>query len=61
MVSAWTTLYQAILVNDEEFSELVNNASKEGVLKVSDIWNVQDMKTKSPKPTYQNLLNVQFD
>ena len=61
MVSAWTTLYQAILVNDEEFSELVNNASKEGVLKVSDIWNVQDKKTKSPKPTYQNLLNVQFD
>ena len=61
MVSAWTTLYQAILVNDEEFSELVNNASKEGVLKVSDIWNVQDKKAKSPKPTYQNLLNVQFD
>ncbi|MDB3912596.1 hypothetical protein N9381_12630, partial [Paracoccaceae bacterium] len=49
------------IVNDEEFSELVNNASKEGVLKVSDIWNVQDKKTKSPKPTYQNLLNVQFD
>ena len=34
---------------------------KEGVLKVSDIRNVQDKKTKSPKPTYQNLLNVQFD
>ena len=61
MVSAWTTLYQAILVNDEEFSELVNNASKEGVLKVSDIRNVQDKKTKSSKSNYQSLLNVQFD
>ena len=44
-VSAWTTLYQATLLNDEEFSELVNNASEEGVLKVSDIRNVQDKKT----------------
>ena len=60
-VSAWTTLYQATLLNDEEFSELVNIVSEEGVLKVSDIRNVQDKKTKSPKSTYQNLLNVQFD
>jgi hypothetical protein len=60
-VSAWTTLYQATLLNDDDFSELVNNASKEGVLKVSDIRNVQDKKTKSSKSTYQNLLNVQFD
>ncbi len=35
--------------------------SEEGVLKVSDIRNVQDKKTKSLKSTYQNLLNVQFD
>ena len=35
--------------------------SAEGVLKVSDIRNVQDKKTKSSKSTYQNLLNVQFD
>ena len=44
-VSAWTTLYQATLLNDEEFSELVNIVSEEGVLKVSDIRNVQDKKT----------------
>jgi hypothetical protein len=60
-VSAWTTLYQATLLNDDDFSELVINASKKGVLKVSNIRNVQDKKTKSPKSTYQNLLNVQFD
>lgn len=60
-VSAWTTLYQATLLKDDEFSELVNNASEEGVLKVSDIRNVQDKKTKSSKPSYQDLLNVQFD
>ena len=35
-VSAWTTLYQATLLNDEEFSELVNIVSEEGVLKVSN-------------------------
>ncbi|MDA7777180.1 hypothetical protein N8912_02870 [Rhodobacteraceae bacterium] len=57
-VSAWTTLYQATLLNDEEFSELVNIVSEEGVLKVSDIRNVQKKKSKS---TYQSLLNVQFD
>ena len=61
MLSAWTTLYQATLLNDEKFSELVNNASEESVLKVSDIRNLQDKKTKSSKSTYQNLLNVQFD
>ena len=61
MVSAWTTLYQATLLNDEEFSELVNIVSEEGVLKVSDIRNVQDKKAKSSKSTYQNLLNVQLD
>ena len=60
-VSAWTTLYQAILLKVGEFTELVNNASKEGVLKVSDIRNVQDKKTKSSKSSYQDLLNVQFD
>ena len=60
-VSAWTTLYQATLLNDEEFSELVNIVSEEGVLKVSDIRNVQDKKTKSSKSNYQSLLNVQFD
>ena len=60
-VSAWTTLYQATLLNDEEFSELVNIVSEEGVLKVSDIRNVQDKKAKSSKSNYQNLLNVQFD
>ena len=60
-VSAWTTLYQATLLNDDEFSELVNIVSAEGLLKVSDIRNVQDKKTKSSKSTYQNLLNVQFD
>ena len=60
-VSAWTTLYQATLLKDDEFSELVNNASEEGVLKVSDIRNVQDKKTKSSKSSYQDLLNVQFD
>ena len=57
-VSAWTTLYQATLLNDEEFSELVNIVSEEGVLKVSDIRNLQEKKSKS---TYQSLLNVQFD
>ena len=60
-VSAWTTLYQATLLNDDDFSELVNNASKEGVLKVSNIRNVQDKKIKSSKSTYQNLLNVKVD
>ena len=45
-VSAWTTLYQANLLNDDEFSELVNIVSAEGVLKVCDIRNVQDKKTK---------------
>ena len=60
-VSAWTTLYQATLLNDDEFSELVNIVSEEGVLKVSDIRNVQDKKTKSSKSNYQSLLNVQFD
>ena len=60
-VSAWTTLYQATLLNDEEFSELVNIVSEEGVLKVSDIRNIQDKKTKSSKSSYQDLLNVQFD
>ena len=45
-VSAWTTLYQATLLNDEEFSELVNIVSEEGVLKVSDIRNGQDKKFK---------------
>ena len=44
-VSAWTTLYQATLLKDDEFDELVKNASEEGVLKVSDIRNVQDKKT----------------
>ena len=60
-VSAWTTLYQATLLNDDEFSELVNIVSAEGLLKVSDIRNVQDKKTKSSKSNYQSLLNVQFD
>ena len=60
-VSAWTTLYQATLLNDDDFDELVNIVSAEGLLKVSDIRNVQDKKTKSSKSTYQNLLNVQFD
>ena len=60
-VSAWTTLYQATLLNDEEFSELVNIVSEEGVLKVSDIRKVQDKKAKSSKSNYQSLLNVQFD
>ena len=60
-VSAWTTLYQATLLNDEEFSELVNIVSEEGVLKVSDIRNVQDKKTKSSKSNYQSLFNVQCD
>ena len=60
-VSAWTTLYQATLLNDEEFSELVNIVSEEGVFKVSDIRNVQDKKAKSSKSNYQSLLNVQFD
>ena len=36
-VSACTTIYQATLLKDGEFDELVNNAIKEGVLKVSDI------------------------
>ena len=35
--------------------------SAEGLLKVSDIRNVQDKKTKSSKSSYQDLLNVQFD
>ena len=35
--------------------------SEEGVLKVSDIRNVQDKKAKSSKSNYQSLLNVQFD
>ena len=60
-VSAWTTLYQATLLNDDDFDELVNIVSAEGVLKVSDIRNVQDKKTKSSKSSYQDLLNVQFD
>ena len=60
-VSAWTTLYQATLLNDEEFSELVNIVSEEGVLKVSDIRSVQVKKAKAFKSNYQSLLNVQFD
>ena len=60
-VSAWTTLYQATLLNDEEFSVLVNIVSEEGVLKVSDIRNVQDKKAKSSKSNYQSHFNVQFD
>ena len=40
-VSAWTTLYQATVLNDEEFSEVVNIVSAEGLLKVSDIRNSQ--------------------
>ena len=36
-VSACTTIYQATLLKDGEFDELVNNATEEGVLKVSDI------------------------
>ena len=60
-VSAWTTLYQATLLNDDDFDELVNIVSAEGLLKVSDIRNVQDKKTKSSKSNYQSLLNVQFD
>ena len=60
-VSAWTTLYQATLLNDDDFDELVNIVSAEGLLKVSDIRNVQDKKTKSSKSSYQDLLNVQFD
>ena len=60
-VSAQTTLYQATLLNNEEFSELVNILSEEGVLKVSDIRNVQDKKAKSSKSNYQSHLNVQFD
>ena len=60
-VSAWTTLYQATLLNDEEFSELVNIVSEEGVLKVSDIRSVQVKKAKASKSNYQSLLNVQFD
>ena len=60
-VSAWTTLYQATLLKDDDFDELVNIVSAEGLLKVSDIRNVQNKKTKSSKSTYQNLLNVQFD
>ena len=60
-VSAWTTLYQATLLNDEEFSELINIVSEEGGLKVSDIRNVQGKKAKSSKSNYQSLLNVQFD
>ena len=36
-VSACTTIYQANLLKDGEFDELVNNATEEGVLKVSDI------------------------
>ena len=30
-VSAWTTLYQATLLKDDEFHELANNATEEGV------------------------------
>ena len=60
-VSAWTTLYQATLLIDDDFDELVNIVSAEGLLKVSDIRNVQDKKTKSSKSSYQDLLNVQFD
>ena len=60
-VSAWTTLYQATLLDDDEFSELVKNASEDGVLKVNDIRNVQDKKIKSSKSSYRSLLNVQFD
>ena len=60
-VSAWTTLYQATLLNDDDFDELVNIVSEESVLKVSDIRNVQDKKAKSSKSNYQSLLNVQFD
>ena len=31
LVSALTTLYQATLLKDDEFNELVNNATEEGV------------------------------
>ena len=51
-VSAWTTLYHATLLKDDEFSELVNNASEEGVLKVSDI-----IKSKEVNPLRHWILN----
>ena len=35
-----------LILNDDEFNELVNIVSAEGLLKVSDIRNVQDKKTK---------------
>jgi len=60
-VSDWKTLYQATLLKDDKFRELVNNTSVECVLTVSDIRNIQDKTTKSSKSSYQNLLNVQFD
>ena len=60
-VSAWTTLYQATLLNDDEFEELVKSASEERVLTLQDVKSVKHNKTHANKSTYKNLVSVQFD
>ena len=60
-VSAWTTLYQATLLNDDEFEELVKSASEERVLTLQDVKSVKHNKTNANKSTYKNLVSVQFD
>ena len=60
-VSAWTTLYQATLLNDDEFEELVKSASEERVLTLQDVKSVKHNKTRANKSTYKNLVSVQFD
>ena len=60
-VSAWTTLYQATLLNDDEFEELVRSANEEGVLTLQDVKSVKNNKTHVVKSTYKNLVSVQFD
>ena len=60
-VSAWTTLYQATLLNDDEFEELVRSANEERVLTLQDVKSVKNNKTHVVKSTYKNLVSVQFD
>ena len=56
-VSACTTIYQATLLKDGEFDELVNKATEEGVLKVSDItYFGQSILNKSSLSLYLSFL-----
>ena len=48
MVSALTTLYQATLLKDDEFHELANNATEEGVEKLVTLGTYRTLKSNRP-------------